>query len=784
MLPIIKEAMPKALRIDTLNDQSVFVEDSVVGVLREAGLAALLTGLLVLLFLGDWRITLIIVITIPLATLCSVIALSATGQTINVMTLGGLALAVGMLVDAATVTLENYSYHLEQGKDIVTAILDGAQQIVMPALVSLLAICIVFVPMFTLSGVSHFLFVPLALAVIYALLGSFILSVTFVPMMARMWLSGHHGGGHGSTAARSRNPLVRFQQAFERGFNRTREGYTTLLHGALAHSKLFTVVFLAFSLASVAVVAPWLGSNFFPSVDAGSILLHVAAPTGTRIEDTARLCDRIEKTIRDTMRPNDVATIVDNIGLPYGPLNMAYQNTGTVGPEDADIMVQEKPDHEPTADYVAKLRQMLPKAFPGVSFSFLPADMSTQVLNFGSPAPIDVQITGPDQNATYGYATRLESAIKHVPGVADVRIFQRFNYPMLNIDVHRSFAEMVGLTQSDVAQGLLDTLSGSFQINPNFWLDWNTGVSYVLQTMMPQYRIDSLSDLYNLPITSPTASNGARPPAGSVVLTDGGVARSGGLATPVAPGDTTPQILGALASFKPAPSPAVVSHYNVQPAVDIYVNVQGRDLGSVHTDIHKIIADAASARPAGAQVFVRGQVETMATAYAELFSGLAVAVVLIYLLISINFQSWLDPFVIIAGLPGALAGIAWVLFVTRTPLSVPALIGSIMCMGVASANSILVVSFARERLAAGVSGLPGRAGSWLLPAASGHHDGGRNDYRHASDRDERGAERAARARGDRRIGLRNDLDAAFRSGGVQPGAPQPNIRPIDGTVAY
>lgn len=702
-LPVINEGMPKMLHIGTLGDQSKFVEDTVFSVVREAVLAALLTGVLVLLFLGNWRMTLIIVITIPLATLCSVLGLSLTGQTINVMTLGGLALAVGMLVDAATVTLENYSFHLEQGKDITTAILDGAQQIVVPALVSLLAICIVFVPMFTLTGISHSLFVPLALAVIYALLGSFVLSVSFVPMMARVWLSGHHGDDEHGTASRSPNPLRRFQQSFEHGFDRAREGYRALLECALAQSKLFVGGFLTFAVASAVLLAPWLGSNFFPSVDAGAILLHVSAPTGTRIEDTARLCDRVERTVRDVMRRSDIGSIVDNIGLPYAPVNMAYQNTGTVGPEDADIIVQEKPGHRPTAEYVAKLRHLLPALFPSVIFSFLPADMSTQVLNFGSPAPVDVQVAGPDEKATYAYAVRLENAIKHVPGVADVRIFQRFNYPLLNINVHRDFAQMVGLTQGDIAKGLLDTLSGSFQANPNFWLDWKTGVSYSLQTMMPQYRIDTLHDLYNLPVTSAGNPGDRQVPQSVATISGGGTAFPGGVAVPMAPGHTTPQILGALASFKPGPSPAVVSHYNVQPVVDIYVNRQGRDLGSIAADIRRIIHEAAAARPPGAQVFLRGQVATMTTAYSELVSGLAVSVLLIYLLISVNFQSWLDPLVIVGGLPAALAGIVWVLFVTRTPLSVPALIGSIMCMGVASANSILVISFARERLAAGVS---------------------------------------------------------------------------------
>lgn len=703
LLPLIMEAMPKALRMHVFGDQSVFVRDAVEVVVREAVLAALLTGLLVLLFLGDWRSTLIIVMTIPLAALFSVVVLSATGQTINSMTLAGLALAVGILVDAATVTLENFSYHLEQGKDLVTAILDGARQIVAPSMVSLLAICIVFVPMFTLTGVSHFLFVPLAEAVIYALAGAFILSVSFVPMMARFWLTSHeHGGEHGG-APPSRNPLVIVQQRFEHGFNRMRDGYSTLLELALANSWRFIGGFLAFIVISLVAMGPWLGSNFFPDVDGGALLLHVSAPSGTRIEDTARLCGRIEKVIRGVMRRGDIANIIDNIDIPYSPIDMAYQNTGTVGPEDADITVQETPDHLSTFNYIAKLRRILPTRFPSVVFSFLPADIATQILNFGAPAPIDVQTIGPDQAATYAYAVRLEKAIKHVPGVADVHIFQRFNYPLLKIHVNRSLAQMVGLTQADVAQGLLEELSGSFQIRPNFWLNWKTGVSYPLQTMTPQYRIDTMADLYNMPVTDSDDPSGRATPQSLTTISGGATDYAGGVSVKMAPGHTTPEVLGALASIRPVPSPAVVSHYNVQPVVDIYVNRQDRDLGSINNDIHKIISNAAAARPPGSQVFVRGQVTIMATAYRELFTGLAVSALLVYLLITVNFQSWLDPFVVITALPAALAGIVWILFMTHTTLSVPALIGSIMCMGIASANSILVISFARERLEAGSS---------------------------------------------------------------------------------
>ena len=704
LLPIVMEAMPKALRVNLFGDQSVFVRDAVTVVIREAALAAILTGLLVLLFLGDWRSTMIIVITIPLSALFSVAILSATGQTINSMTLGGLALAVGILVDAATVTLENFTYHLEQGKDLITAILDGAEQIVVPSMVSLLAICIVFVPMFSLTGVSHYLFVPLAESVIYALLGAFLLSVSLVPMLARYWMKPHgHGQGEHSELPETHNPLLLFQRSFERGFNRMRDSYASLLQLALDNAAKFITGFLAFIILSLVVLTPWLGSNFFPNVDGGAILLHVSAPTGTRIEDTARLFDRVEHQIRKTMRPQDIADIIDNIDLPYGPINMAYQNTGTVGPEDGDITVQETEDHLPTDEYVAKLRSILPVDFPSVQFSFLPADIATQILNFGAPAPIDVQVIGPDRDKTYSYAVRLEKQIKHVPGVADVRILQRFNYPMLKVDVHRSLAEMVGLTQADVADALLEELSGSFQLKPNFWLDWKTGVSYPLQTMMPQYRIDTLADLYNMPVTAGDHIDRHVPPQSVTTLTGGATAFAGGTAVAMAPGHTTPEVLGALASIEPKPSPAEVSHYNAQPVVDIYINRQRRDLGAINKDVHSIVAANAMERPPGSQIFIRGQVTIMATAYKELFTGLAVSALLVYLLITVNFQSWLDPFVVITALPSALAGIVWILFVTHTTLSVPALIGSIMCIGIASANSILVISFARERLAAGDS---------------------------------------------------------------------------------
>jgi multidrug efflux pump subunit AcrB len=606
----------------------------------------------------------IITVSIPLAVLASIAALSMLGETINVMTLGGLALAVGILVDDATVTIENINWHLEAGKEISAAIMDGARQIVTPAFVSLLCICIVFVPMFELTGVARYLFVPMAEAVIFALIASFVLSRTLVPTMARYLLSAP-AHGH-ADAKRSRNFLVRLQQGFEAGFVAVRQRYYGLLQLAVGRPVRFIVGFLVFVAVSFAL-SPWLGQNFFPSVDAGQIKLHVRAQTGTRIEETARLCDEIEQRIHQIIPGRDLGEVVDNIGLPISGINVAYGNSGTIGPEDADIYVTLKPDHRPTRDYVRALRHDLPQKFPGTSFAFLPADIITQILNFGLPAPVDVQVIGPDQAANLAYANTLLADIRNVPGVADLRMEQAFNQPTLNIDVNRGFADEVGLTQRDVATSLLTSLAGSGQTAPTFWLNPANGVSYPIIVQTPQYRMDSWGQLRNLPVTSGKSN----------------------------------QPLGALATISQGPGDGVVSHYNVQPVIDLYAGTQGRDLGAVAADIQKILTDTQGQVPKGSRVVLRGQVQTMQTAYAQLFAGLAGAIVLIYLLIVVNFQSWMDPFVIISGLPAALAGIVWMLFITHTTLSVPALTGAILCMGVATANSILVVSFARERLAAG-----------------------------------------------------------------------------------
>ncbi|HEV2549766.1 MAG TPA: efflux RND transporter permease subunit [Stellaceae bacterium] len=673
LLPRVKESLPASLDLHAVGDQSIFVKAAVFGVIREAVLAAALVGLMILLFLGSWRSTIIILIEIPLAILFSLTALSWLGETINVMTLGGLALAVGILVDDGTVTIENINWHLEQGKQIEPAIMDGARQIVVPAFVTLLCLCIVFVPMFQLGGVAGYLFRPMAEAVVFALVGSFTLSRTLVPTMANYFMRGSHGGGHspdGHSAPTlgSRNPLKRFQQGFETRFARIRESYRSQLSLALGRPKTFITGFLVCVFLSFGL-APFLGENFFPSVDSGQILMHVRAQTGTRIEETARLFDLVERTIRQTIPPDQLDNIVDNIGLPFSGINMAYSNTGTIGPEDGDILMSLNENHDPSASYVKQLRTTLPQKFPGSTFSFLPADIVSQILNFGLPAPIDVQVIGNKQEANYSYATELLKRIRAVPGVADARIQQAFNYPQINVQVDRSLAGEVGLTQRDVANSLLVTLSGSGQVKPNFWLNTENGVSYPIVAQMPQYRIDTASDLANVPITSHDTK--------------------------------TPQYLGGLARITAGPSAGIVSHYDVQPVVDIYAAVQGRDLGAVADDINRILRDTRKDVPRGSYTAVHGQVQTMTSAYGQLYFGLAGAILLIYLVIVVNFQSWLDPFIIITALPGALAGIVWMLFMTGTTLSVPALTGAIMCMGIATANSILLVSFARERLALG-----------------------------------------------------------------------------------
>ena len=656
------------------------------------------------------------------------------------MTLGGLALAVGILVDDGTVTIENINYHLEQGKGIKAAILDGAQQIVIPAFVTLLCLCIVFLPMFRLGGVAGYLFRPLAEAVVFALIGSFLLSRTLVPTMANYLMRGQQTGHHDPSlpAPRTRNPFKRFQQGFERRFARVRERYRGLLLLALGRPKTFIVGFLTCVILSFGLW-PFLGENFFPAVDSGQILMHVRAQPGTRIEETARLFDLIEHTVRQIIPPDQIDNIVDNIGLPFSGINTAYQNTGTIGPEDGDALISLNENHAPTANYIKQLRTVLPQQFPGTTFSFLPADIVSQILNFGLPAPIDVQVIGNDQAANYAHATDLLKRIRKVPGIADLRIQQVFNFPQINVNVDRTLASEVGLTQRDVANSLLVTLSGSGQVKPNYWLNTKNGVSYPIVAQVPQYRVDTMSDLQNVPLTSPD--------------------------------NKTLQYLGGLAEIKPGPSPGVVSHYNVQPVIDIYGAVQGRDLGAVAGDINRVLQETRKNVPRGSSVAISGQVHTMTTAYSQLYFGLAGAIVFIYLVIVVNFQSWLDPFIIITALPGALAGILWMLFITGTTLSVPALTGAIMCMGIATANSILLVSFARAGLARGLELGGGRARGRVHALSPSADDGTGHDYWHVADglcaRRRQRAKCPARPRGDRRPVGRNRGDAFLCSHRIQ-----------------
>jgi multidrug efflux pump subunit AcrB len=675
MLDVIKPSLPDALEIKPIGDQSMFVRASIAGVVREGVIAAALTSLMILLFLGSWRSTLIVTTSIPLSILGAIGVLSALGQTLNIMTLGGLALAVGILVDEATVTIESINYHLEQGKEVTTAIIDGASQIVVPAFVSLLCICIVFIPMFFLDGVSRFLFVPLAESVMLSMVFSFLLSRTLVPTMAQYLLRRHqpHGdaladGGSPATGKPSArgNPFTRFQRGFEGRFERLRVGYHTLLGMTIEHRRLFVTGFMGFVALSF-LLAPMLGRNFFPQVDGGQILLHVRAPVGMRIEETAARFSQVEQVIRAEIPPREIAAVVDNIGTYLSSINTIYNNTGTIGESDGDIQISLNPGHSPTPEYVARLREQLPRHFPGLSFSFLPADIVSQILNFGAPAPIDLQVRGNDLTADYAYANRLLAQVRHVTGVADARIQQSAAQPSIDVNMDRTRARYTGVTAADVTNSMVVNLAGSSQVAPTFWLNSANGVVYPIALQTPQYRIDTLPELRNLPI------NAAGAP-------------------------TT--VLGGIADIRRNHSNAVVSQYDISPLVEIYASTQGRDLGAVSRDIRQIMAQNEAYKPRGATVALIGQTATMNSAYAGLLFGLLGAIVLIYLLIVINFQSWSDPFVIVAALPAALSGIVWMLFATHTTLSVPALTGAIMCMGVATANSVLVISFARERLAA------------------------------------------------------------------------------------
>ena len=660
-------SLPPELKITPLFDQSLFVRASIAGVLREGIIAAALTALMILLFLGDWRPTLIIAISIPLSVFVSIILLSALGETINIMTLGGLALAVGILVDDATVTIENIERNIMQGKELKQAILDGAQQIAVPAFVSTLCICIVFVPMFFLTGVAKFLFVPLAEAVVFAMLASYLLSRTLVPTLVMYIMRGHE-----HKLASPRTLVGRMQRKFEEGFENFRGSYRDLLETVLAHRKGFVAAFLIVCLLSLGWTF-FLGRDFFPAVDAGIFRLHLRARPGLRVEETARLTDEVEKVIRRTIPPREITTIIDNIGVPYSSVNLTYTNTGVIGSSDSDIQVALNRDHHPTVEYVNQLRRELPRDFPGVEFFFQPADIVAQILNFGLPAPIDVQVIGNDMQSNYEIAQQIANRMRRIPGAADVHVQQMMSLPTLRMDIDRTKIAQVGLSARDVAQNVLISLSGSFQTAPNFWLNRKNGVTYNMAVQTPQYKVTSLQDVLNTPVNNATARSS--------------------------------QVLGNLVHLTPTTRPAVVSHYNVQPVIDIYASTANRDLGGVSADTNNILKEFEGHLPRGTRIEVRGQVDTMNTSFRGLEIGLLMAIVLVYLLIVVNFQSWLDPFIIISGLTGALAGIVWMLLLTHTRLSVPSLTGSIMCMGVATANSILLVSAARDAMMEGFTPL-------------------------------------------------------------------------------
>ncbi|MBA4695972.1 MAG: efflux RND transporter permease subunit [Legionella sp.] len=688
LIPKIKTMLPATLTLRTFADQSIFVTAAIEGVIKEGVIAAALTGLMILLVLGSWRSTLIITLSIPLSILASLTVLSALGETINIMTLGGLALAVGILVDDATVAIENINWNIEQGKEVEKAILDGAQQIAIPALVSTLCICIVFVPMFFLGGVAQYLFAPMAEAVIFAMLASYLLSRTLVATMAKYLLKPHEadrvlqsqGSDRTKDSIRSLKVatglshmgrlLGNVHYHFNDRYEHFRKRYQENLARVLENRGCFISYFLAFILISILVLWFWLGANFFPSVDAGQIKLHLRAPTGTRVEETARLVDEVDQQIRQIIPKDEIDTIVDNVGLPTSGINLSYENSGIIGPSDADILISLNPTHRSINEYISTLRPVLSMAFPGVNFAFLPADIVNQILNFGLPSPINIQVTGLDPQKNLSYAQKLLERLKCIPGIADARIKQAFDYPSLFVEANRSRASELGFTEADIANSLLIALSGSFQTQPTFWLNPENRVSYPLVTQTPQYAMNSFQSLRNIPITNKAHS-------------------------------TSPQILGAVSQIKRTLTEGDESHYNVQPLIDIFASVQGRDLAAVAKAVKQTVADSNSYLPKGTSVDVRGQIQTQEDAFQGLYWGLLFSILLVYLLMVINFQSWLDPFIIITALPAALAGIVWILFLTATPLSVPALTGAIMCMGVATANGILVISFARDHMRLG-----------------------------------------------------------------------------------
>jgi CzcA family heavy metal efflux pump len=667
-LPGIEAQLPPELKLEPLFDQSVFVRAAVEGVLKEGAIAAGLTALMILLFLGSWRSTLIVAISIPLSILTSVLALWALGHSLNIMTLGGMALAVGILVDDATVEIENIHRNLGMRKPLRQAILDGAAQIATPAFVSTLAICIVFVPVVFLTGPAASLFIPLALAVVFAMLASYLLSRTLVPTMVlyllprevHLYAEGEHGGQGGG-------PIWRFHQVFNGYFEQLRTSYQGLLRWALDHRGLTVATMLTFAFGSLAL-APWLGQDFFPAVDAGQFRLHVRAPSGTRIEETERIFGQVEDVIREVVPENERDTIFDNMGLSPSFTVMAYIENGTVGQGDGEILVSLKPDHHSTADYVARLREELPKRFPQCTFFFQPADITSQILNFGLPAPINVQVVGVNHDANLALAQKLRKRLEGVPGIADVHLHQIADYPDLRLDVDRVMAGQLGLTQQDVSGSVLVSLSSTSQVSPNFWVNPVNRINYKVAVQTPPDRIATMEALLNTPIINGGQVQGK-----------------------------PPQFLSNLANVRRARSEAVINHYNVQPVFEVYANVQGRDLGGVAADVNRVVDSLRPELPRGSTFAIRGQVESMNSSFTGLAAGLGFAVLLVYFLMVVNFQSWLDPFIILTALPGALAGIVWMLFVSHTTISVPALMGAIMCIGVATSNSILMVTFANDQ---------------------------------------------------------------------------------------
>ncbi|MEO8137199.1 MAG: efflux RND transporter permease subunit, partial [Betaproteobacteria bacterium] len=676
ILPRATQLMPPDVKVTSLFDQSIFVKAAVKGVVLEALIAAGLTALMVLLFLGNWRSTLIIALTIPLSILTSVLVLNMMGETMNLMTLGGLALSVGILVDQAIVTIENIERHLHMGTELNEAIMVGAGEIGVPAFVSTLCICIVFVPMFFLSGVARFLFVPMAEAVVFAMIASYFLSRTLVPtLMMLLMRSAPAPGAGGAAGEKPRGLLERTYRGFDQQFEHVRRAYTLTLSVVLSKRKSFAGLFMAFTLVSC-VLYPFLGRDFFPSVDAGQIKLHFRAPTGTRIEETAQIADRVEGAIREMIPSDQLETILDNLGVPNSGINLSYSNAGTIGTLDGEIQMSLKEGHRPTDEFVTLLRAELPRRFPGIEFFFQPADIVTQILNFGLPAAIDIQFSGSDMVKNAALAGELVKEIRKIPGAVDTHVHQRLDNPAVDLQMDRSRLQQVGLTAFNVGQNVLVALAGSSQTSPAFWLNPQNGVVYNIAVQTPQYRVDSLDALLNIPVGT-TAAGAAAANAG------------------------TTQLLGNLVEARPSRSLAIVSRYNILPAIDVYVSVQGTDLASVAAKVEALVEQVRPKLPRGSQVAVRGQVQTMQASFIGLLVGLAMAIVLVYLLIVVNFQSWTDAAIIVAALPAALAGIAWMLFITGTTLSVPALTGAIMTMGVATANSILLVAFARERMQAG-----------------------------------------------------------------------------------